>query len=258
MLFLEKTPDLSSFDLEIYKYISENLEKVIYMRIRDLADATHTSTASILRFTKKFGCSGFSEFKVKLRLYAEEKAIEEVDDVDEMSYIDFLTRAMQPSYKQKIARAVELLENKELVVFLGSGSSEIIAQYGSLYFSNLFTLALRIEDPSNYPIEFLSQKFSEQICIIALSVSGETQEVINYLKHLNTSHCKVISITNSENSTIAKFSDLNIPYYINRETIKKDREHPDKTLELTSQLPAVYTIEAMAKAVRNSLATKKS
>ncbi|CAD5898113.1 MurR/RpiR family transcriptional regulator [Carnobacterium maltaromaticum] len=252
-MFLDNTAELSSFDLHIYKYILDHSDQVIYMRIRDLAAATHTSTASILRFCKKMKCSGFSEFKVKLQLSLAEKPIEPVADVDEMSYMDFLTRARQSSFKKKIQEAVDLLKDKELVVFLGSGSSESIAQYGSTYFSNLFTLALRIEDPSNYPIEFLAKKFSNKICLIALSVSGETQEVINYLKHLNTSHCQVISITNSENSTIAQLSDVNIPYYINRETVKKDQNHPEKTLELTSQLPAVYTIEAIAKAVRKTL-----
>ncbi|WP_423250311.1 MurR/RpiR family transcriptional regulator, partial [Bacillus anthracis] len=55
----------------LYRYIMENSEKVVYMRIRDLADAAHISTSSVLRFCRKVNCEGFSEFKVKLKMYLE-------------------------------------------------------------------------------------------------------------------------------------------------------------------------------------------
>lgn len=62
-------------DLEmlLYKYIMENREKVVYMRIRDLADEAHVSTSTIMRFCRKLNCEGFSEFKVKLKLLIDEK-----------------------------------------------------------------------------------------------------------------------------------------------------------------------------------------
>ncbi|MHC5228934.1 MurR/RpiR family transcriptional regulator [Enterococcus sp. LJL99] len=245
MLFLDHTPDLTPFDLEIYKYISDNLAQVSYMRIRDLAKATHTSTTSIARFCKKFDCSGFAEFRIKLQLYLNnQQQNEPVAAVDETAYIDFLSRTTQPLYRDKIKEAVALLQNKELVLFIGLGSSNIMAEYGALYFSSIFNIALRIEDPSNYPIDYLSKNLSDKICIIALSVSGETKEIINYLNHLNFSNSSIISITNSAKSTIAQLSDVNIPYYIARES--------SQGADITSQLPALYTIENLAKEVRLS------
>lgn len=243
MLFLDRTPDLSPFDLDIYKYISDHLEQVSYMRIRDLATATHTSTTSILRFCKKFDCNGFAEFRLKLQFYLKEITTEPtLSAVDETAHMDFLARTTQPFYQEKIKEAVSLLKNKELVLFIGLGSSNIMAEYGALYFSSIFTIALRIEDPSNYPIDFLSKNLSDKICIIALSVSGETAEIISYLNHLNFSNSSIISITNSSKSTIAQLSDVNIPYYITRESMQG--------ADITSQLPALYTIEYLAKEVR--------
>ncbi|MGX7419384.1 MurR/RpiR family transcriptional regulator [Carnobacterium gallinarum] len=249
MLFLDRTPDLTPFDLDIYKYISDNLEQVSYMRIRDLAAVTHTSPTSILRFCKKFDCSGFAEFRIKLQLYLKErKAEQEVVAVDETAYMDFLARSTQPLYREKIKEAVTLLKDKELVLFIGLGSSNIMAEYGALYFSSIFTIALRIEDPSNYPIDFLSKNLSDKICIIALSVSGETAEIISYLNHLNFSNSSIISITNSSKSTIAQLADVNIPYYIARESMQG--------ADITSQLPALYTIEYLAKEVRLAFKNK--
>lgn len=62
MLFLPYKIELEDLDLHIYKYISANYDKVIYMRIRDLATATHVSTSTILRFCHKFVYAYSSNF----------------------------------------------------------------------------------------------------------------------------------------------------------------------------------------------------
>lgn len=51
----------------LYRYIMDNRDKVMFMRVRELSEVTHVSPASIVRFTRKLGCEGFSEFKVKLK-----------------------------------------------------------------------------------------------------------------------------------------------------------------------------------------------
>lgn len=65
----EMIASFNELETSLYNYISQNSEKVVYMRIRELANETHVSTASILRFCKKINCEGFSEFKVKLKMY---------------------------------------------------------------------------------------------------------------------------------------------------------------------------------------------
>ena len=47
---------LNDLELEVYKYVVRNADKVCYMRIREFADAAHVSTSTILRFCKKAGC----------------------------------------------------------------------------------------------------------------------------------------------------------------------------------------------------------
>ena len=55
---------LNDLELEVYKYVVRNADKVCYMRIREFADAAHVSTSTILRFCKKAGCDGYAEFKI--------------------------------------------------------------------------------------------------------------------------------------------------------------------------------------------------
>ena len=250
MLFLDYQPELSPLDQDIYDTILNHIESVPKLKLKDLADLAHTSTTSITRFCKKFECQTFSEFKVKLKLYKDSIEKVSIADVDETQYIDFLERLNQPFLSNRLDQAVELLLNKKLVIFIGSGTSETIAEYGSLYFSNLSQAAVKIEDPSNYPIDWFPDEILEQSCIIALSISGETKELLHYLKRLKAKPAPVIAITNTEQSPVAKLADLTLPYFITRETIYKTSDNKDKTIELTSQLPAILLVEKLAKRLR--------
>lgn len=243
MLFLEHTPELSQTDLAIYKYIATHVDQVIYMRIRELAQHTHTSTATILRFCRKFDCDGFAEFKIKLQLYQQQlPALEEVHAVDESAFVNFIQRSAQTAFQQQIQQAATILAQKELVLFIGEGSSNIIAEYGVLYFSSIVNMALRIEDPLNHPLAFFSQNLAEKVCVIAVSVSGETKAIVHFLNQFIANRSAIISITNSANSTVARLSDVNLAYYFSTE---KQGE-----ADITSQVPALYTVEYLAKAVR--------
>ncbi|MDZ4907099.1 MurR/RpiR family transcriptional regulator, partial [Clostridium perfringens] len=71
MFSYNKIQSLNELELSLYNYIMKNSEKVIYMRIRELANEAHVSTTTILRFCKKLDCEGFSEFKLKFKMYIE-------------------------------------------------------------------------------------------------------------------------------------------------------------------------------------------
>lgn len=252
MLFLDYNPELTQLEYEIYHYISQHLSPVTKMKMKDLAFATHTSTASISRFCKKFDCDTFTEFKVNLKMYVNSLVKSKTLDSDESQTIDFLQRMNQPFLKKRIDEATAILKEKSLVLFIGSGLSETIAEYGALYFTDLGKAALKVDDPSNYPIDWFPEDILTKTCIIVLSISGETQEMIRYLQKLNQKKCQIIAITNSENSTISQLSTLTVPYYIERETIYKTSNKKDKIIELTSQLPAIFLLEKIAKRIRLS------
>lgn len=243
MLFLNFQPNLSELEYDIYKYISLNIEKVCYMRIRELASATHTSTSTILRFCKKFSCDGFSDFKFRLKLYFKKMKSFNPTKNDDSILLNFFYLVSNGMIEPQIKRAAELLKDKSLILFLGVGSSNIIAEYGVLYFSSIHKMAFRIEDPLNHPISYFPKKLSEKIGIIVLSVSGETREIIEYLTHINLSNSVIVSVTNSNNSTVAKISDVNISYYIETEYMHN--------ADITSQVPALYIVEKIAHSLNN-------
>ena len=89
MFNYEVIQSLNELELSLYSYIMMNRKKVMYMRIRELADEAHVSTTTILRFCKKLKCEGFSEFKVRFKMYIEEENIKKVSD-DASEIVNFL------------------------------------------------------------------------------------------------------------------------------------------------------------------------
>lgn len=54
--------ELNALELMVYNYVSKHKNQVMYMTIRELAEAAGVSTTTVLRFCKKMGCDGYSNF----------------------------------------------------------------------------------------------------------------------------------------------------------------------------------------------------
>ncbi|CAM3764857.1 MurR/RpiR family transcriptional regulator [Aeromicrobium ponti] len=226
----------NELETSLYNYISQNSEKVPYMRIRELADETHVSTATILRFCRKLDCEGFSEFKVKLKMYLQENK-KTIIKSSQQSIVEFFDRTLKGNLEEKIREAANLVIKADTVIFIGIGSSGILAEYGARYFSSLGKFSLYIKDP-HFPIH---SKLRNNSVTIALSVSGENNFTVTHLNQLKQEGSKIVSITNNKLSTIAKISDVNIAYYVTEEFFEESN--------VTTQVPVVYILETMAREI---------
>ncbi|ENQ3077335.1 MurR/RpiR family transcriptional regulator [Bacillus cereus] len=230
---------ISSFnelETSLYNYICQNSDKVPYMRIRELADETHVSTATVLRFCRKLNCQGFSEFKVKFKMYLEENKKTIIKN-SQHSVVEFFERTLKGDIEEKIREAASLVTKADNVIFIGIGSSGILAEYGARYFSSLGKFSMYIKDP-HFPIH---SKLRYNSVTIALSVSGENNFTVTHLNQLKQEGSKIISITNTKLSTIAKISDINIPYYVTEEFLEE--------ANITTQVPVVYILESIAREI---------
>lgn len=236
-MFTNKTiASFNPLEISLYNYISQNRGKVVYMRIRELADETHVSTSTILRFCRKLNCEGFSEFKVKLKMQLEEQQGAGIKSSRE-SAAEFLERALKGDLEETVTKAARLVAGADSVIFIGIGSSGILAEYGARYFSSLGAFSLYIKDP-HFPIH---SKWQKNSVVIALSVSGETPFTVAHLNRLKQEGSRIISITNNRASTIAKISDLNISYYVSEEWMGESN--------ITTQVPVVYILESIAREI---------
>ncbi|WP_313180926.1 MurR/RpiR family transcriptional regulator [Lacrimispora sp.] len=228
----------SELDYEVYNFILKNSEKIPYMTIREFANEAHVSTTTIARFCRKVNCNGFSEFKIRFKMEQEStKTIRQGFDFS--SILDFFQRIETESFHEQLKSIANIIAEKKQIIFLGIGNSGIIAEYASRYFCNMGIFATGINNPM-FPI---SLEFPKESIIIILSVEGETDVLIENSEIIKQSNSTVVSVTNSKNSTLARISDHNISYYIQGERT----DYKKMKVDITSQIPAVYIVEALAK-----------
>ncbi len=241
MFEYEYIQNLNELELQVYNYVIKQKDSILQMKIRELAQETHVSTTTILRFCKKINCNGYSEFLFKYKNYLSQKA--KVIQADDGLLFNFLQKVQGKEYEQKINDAVSLVEHAKKVIFLGIGSSGIMGKYGARYISSIGKEAQYIDDPF-YPVPI---GYYEGAVLIVLTVSGETKELINQLERFASFNCAIIAITTSEISTIAKMADLVLAYYFPMDTL-------DFSVNITTQIPATYFLERIGKETQKALA----
>lgn len=206
------------------------------MKVRELAEEVHVSTTTILRFCKKVGCEGYSEFRLKLKQEVNSKEQKKIN-MDLTAVKDFFERVQTQAFAENIQEAVKLLTKASSIIFVGVGNSSIIGKYGGArYFNNVGWFSFAIDDPFT-PV-FRGK--GERTATIALSVSGETEQTLMLAEKLKRRGSSLISITNKANCSLAKMSDCNINYYVSE--YKKDENY-----DLTSQMAVVFILELIGR-----------
>lgn len=238
MFHYKSVQKLNELELGVYNYVMTHRDEVMHMKIRQLAANAHVSTTTVLRFCTKMGYEGYSDFKLQLKIEKENKALSNLSKRDD-ELQDFFKLARKPEFQQNILACAQMLQKASRLFFFGMGSSGMMAQYGARLFSTVGIDTLNIED-SFYP---LPETDNESTILVVLSVSGETEMMLQLVSRLKTRGVLIISITNHEKSTLAKISDRSIPSYIPIELVA---DH----YNVTSQVPTVYLLEELARKAR--------
>lgn len=227
---------LSSVDMTLYRYVTENTEKIVYMRVRDIATNTHVSNSSVMRFVHKMGFNSFPEFKSFVS--------DKLRGNDKVKEFEFITQENFPKdIKNQIKIVADALFQCDNIIFLGMGSSAFIAGYTARQLASLGYNTSVVSDPF-YPLHERLRNTTNN-ALICFSVSGETTELIELLNgFVNDEDTIIISITGSVTSTIARMSRFALTYHE-----KEYRLH--RYYDLSSQIPAMYIIEGLVRILRN-------
>lgn len=234
--------DLSSVEHEIYVYVTQNTEKVSYMRIRDLAEQTHVSPSSVLRFIQKMGFTSYPEFRYALKQGLQKPKGPLADGLKASGGIDQQLAILQreifhPDVDYQLRNMSRQVAQADCLLFIGMGASGAMARYGARKCASLGLPAISIEDPT-FPVRSLLQAGKRNV-IVLLSVSGETKELIEMLMLLERSTQQTVyCLTQNHRSTLAQRSDYTIDYAV-------EEMRREIFLDLSSQLPVMVLLEVM-------------
>jgi DNA-binding MurR/RpiR family transcriptional regulator len=157
---------LNNLEMMVYHYVIKNRDKVMYMTIRELAEAAGVSTTTVLRFCRKLQCEGYSEFRVRFKLYLEQNQPQQanIGASEIMSFLKASTMTNLIIY----SIAPSILFSSERIIFVGAGTSGALAKYGARFFSNVGKFSNHIDDPY-FPV---TNDMARNALAIVLSVSG--------------------------------------------------------------------------------------
>ncbi|MGY5958628.1 Transcriptional regulator, RpiR family [Kosakonia sp. BK9b] len=212
----------------VARYINDNREGVLEQTALEIANATQTSDATVVRAIQALGFAGLRDLKQTLEHWfgpavsSAEKMTTTVNALscDVNSGIDFVLEGHQhtcevlsaPDNRYAIAQAVALLVDARQVAIFGIGASGILAEYTARLFS-------RIGLPAT-PLNRTGIALSEQLIalqrgdvLIMMAQKSAHREGLTTLKEARRLGIPVILLTNAVASRFSQEADvvINVP-----------------------------------------------
>ena len=177
----EHTPQLNKNDNELLSYCIRNHTEIANLKVTELADRLFISPASVVRFCKKLGFSGYSDFKASLRM-----DLFEPEETPRKSHPTDFFRDIHKTIEMVSEETVERLQTIGKAAFC----------YDDSTLMNISARQLTSDD-----------------LVLALSISGETSLIIAAATVAKSRGAALVSFTNLGNNTLSGMADENL--YVN-------------------------------------------
>lgn len=212
-------------DRVLIEYIKENIEDVVYKPISQISKESGIGEATITRFSKKMGYSGLHDFKVTLSREISglknrniiNKSIENDEGVMESArkLFDSNIRILENTFNiidgNDIEKATDMIINAKKVFFIGIGYSGMTAEDSNYKFSRIGFNCMAIG--SSHDMIMMAALMDEDDVVVAISHSGETDEIVKAVSIAKANGARVISVTEDKSSRLRDVSDVSLRYF---------------------------------------------
>lgn len=216
---------LTSIEKKIAEYILEDPERIKNLTTYEIAQNCDTSQASIVRFSKKLGFSGFPDFKLSLSqdignrkaeshvniMHEELKSTDSFEIIGKKVATENI-RAVNNTYEitdfKELEKAVQAINSARKIMLAGVGFSGIVAR--DLYFKLMeLGKVASFENDSHMQLSYLST-MNENDILFVISHSGKTLELFNLAKVAKNKGIKIITLTSVANNPIRELGDIRL------------------------------------------------
>lgn len=196
---------LNENDHYIWEYVSTHKKECANISIDDLAEKCHFSRSTVLRFCKRLGLSGFSEFKVFLRLdLMKSQHYKQLDQL-----FDSYQQYMEEVKHQDLTDVVKCLSEANNIYAYGTGINQnsVVEEFKRSFLSAnriVFSISSHNEIENYVPV------IEDNDVVVLISYSGNTQKVVEFAKKVKTRGAKIIAITASRHNELSKIADFSL------------------------------------------------
>ena len=212
---------LSKGHKKLVQYISTNYDKAAFMTASKLGEKVGVSESTVVRFATEIGFKGYPELQKDLQqmikskltavqrmevssnLIGEDNAIKKVLNGD----IELIRDTLEIVSDSEFKKAVDMINSARKIYILGVRSSAALASFLHFYLNLVFENVVLIDTSSGS--EMFEQMFrinEEDVCV-AISFPRYSKQTINALRFISDRGTNIISITDSNVSPIAEFSN---------------------------------------------------
>lgn len=216
---LSRATELTRAEYRILSYLIDNPTQVGKLTIRALAQANFVSTTTIMRLCQKLGFSGYSElvYYCKQLLSTAEKSHQLKSDESEVTeplFDQFLANYLKTFTlisDEKRHAFVDLINSKNSFFIYGAGFSHIFSEYISkrLQLIGKDAFLSGLSDSKNIFIN----NASRYTVFIAISRSGETEQVVEKARIAKSIGMKIVAFTRASANPLAELADIHFPIY---------------------------------------------
>lgn len=235
---MELTAENKSFskkEWQLFQYVLNQQAEVCSMSIRELADATKTSSTTVLRFCRKFDCEGFSEFKIKLKKTLQKQGkTDRLFKQDKKALHYFFERMDESFYRETLLTIAKRISKAKLLILASDRESTLALSYAQQKFTRLDKIVSVEEEATS--IKSVWRTLSSETTLLVFSNKGADPFLESLITECSLAGISTISLTNRSTTSIAKLSERNFAYYYS------DNQEADS---LSSQIPAIYLVELL-------------
>lgn len=208
--------EMGKAEKQIADWIENNPGKIISLSIVELAEQCKCSEATIVRFSKRLGLSGYQELKISLaqeggkthvstNITKEDNAYEIYEKVCNDIYLS-LEKTKKSLNCSLMNEAAKKICNAKKIVIFGLGNSASVAIDVSHKFLRAGLNAVAYTD--NHMQVIAASHLTKNDLAIGISHSGSSKDIVEALKIAKEHGASTITITNKGKSPILKYTDI--------------------------------------------------
>lgn len=216
---LEQGINFTNHEREVARYILENPDKVPGMSSAELAKASFTSKATIVRLSQKLGLTGYQELRIKLVEEINQKnrisrMLEGEPINDKSTYMDIIntlpalydkavTNTRLSLNERSMKRINNMLQRVECIDIYGAGISYILAQSAAFKFATLGMESSAYESINGH---YLMARKNKKTIAFLISFTGANRTMIRAAEYLrNATNNYVVGIVGPHNEVISQW-----------------------------------------------------
>jgi DNA-binding MurR/RpiR family transcriptional regulator len=251
--------DLSPISQQIISYILFHPNDALHMSVTELAEATGTSQASVVRVCQRAGAKGFRDLKLALARDLVESATPIHEDVGTgdtiatmlekvfFSNIQTLTNTLKLLDANALQKAVDIILAAQEIQCYGLAVSALVAMDISI---RLRSLGLRCVAVTDTFLQATSAALSnEHVAVIVVSHTGKTKDILEATRLAKQAGATIICITRYGKSPIQDFADV-ILHTVDTESLGRTYPLMSRTAQL-SIVDALYVGVALSNPERS-------